>query len=309
MSNVQITLFGHFQVQQNTKSLQNFKNRKVQELFAYLLLHPGRHHREIIANIIWEKTNQTHAKNYLRKTIWQLQSTLNEMEDGLSERVVQITNEWIAVRPEVHPNLDVTQFEDVFTSTQDIPGKDITVKSLHAIENAIELYQGDLLEGWYQSWCLIERERYHQMYFAMLEKLMDFCEAHGEWERGLMYGSLILRSDNAREPTHRRLMRLHYLSRDRTAALRQFDRCKEALQTELGVKPSRLTIKLYQQICRDPITTPRPATLDGLTGENDEDSLPGMLLQLEELNRTLARVQNQVNHQINKIEALLKKSK
>ncbi|MGW8223868.1 MAG: bacterial transcriptional activator domain-containing protein, partial [Syntrophobacteria bacterium] len=92
-----------------------------------------------------------------------------------------------------------------------------------------------------------------------------------------------------------------------TAALRQFDRCKEALQIELGVNPSRLTMKLYKQICMDPITTPRPATLDAMTGAKSDDSLAGMLLQLKELNRTLAEIQNQVDHQIRKIEVFLKK--
>ena len=100
-------------------------------------------------------------------------------------------------------------------SSKDIPGNKITTTSLGAIEDAINLYQGNLLEGWYQNWCLIERERLQQMYFIMLEKLMDFCEAHGEWERGQMYGSQILRYDNAHEPTHHRLMRLYYLSKDR----------------------------------------------------------------------------------------------
>jgi DNA-binding SARP family transcriptional activator len=308
MNNLQISMFGQFQIYYITKSPLHFRNSKGQELLAYLLIHRGQHHREIIANVIWENTNQTRAKNYLRKALWQLQSNLKELEIGLSERTLQITDEWISVNPDIYLNLDVAKFEEAFNRTQDIPGNKITTTSLGAIEDAINLYQGNLLEGWYQNWCLIERERLQQMYFVMLEKLMDFCEAHGEWERGQMYGSQILRYDSAHEPTHRRLMRLYYLSKDRTAALRQYDRCKEALQNELGVNPSRLTMKLYQQICRDPITTPRPATLDGFIGKHTENSLPSMLLQLEELNRTLLSIQNQVNQQIKQIETFLKKS-
>ena len=128
------------------------------------------------------------------------------MDDGLNEHLLQITDEWIEVKLDVYSSLDVAQFERAFTRTQDIPGKDITTKSLHAVEDAIKPYQGNLLEGWYQSWCQIERERFQQMYIILLEKLMDFCEADGEWERDLMYGSLILRCDSAHEPTHRRLM-------------------------------------------------------------------------------------------------------
>ena len=34
------------------------------------------------------------------------------------------------------------------------------------------LYRGDLLTGWYQDWCLIERERYQCMFVSLLDKLM-----------------------------------------------------------------------------------------------------------------------------------------
>ena len=306
MENLKIALFGQFQISYNNIALPHLKNRKAQELFAYLLLYrEQRHHREFLANLIWEDTNQIQAKNYLRKTIWQLQSILNELDETLSDELLQVDDEWITINPKANLNLDVAQFEEAFTRTQDLSGKKIDSGQLLAVESAIKLYRGNLLEGWYQDWCLFERERFQQMYLGMLDKLMDCCEAHGEWERGLMYGSLILRYDNARERTHRRLMRLFYLSRDRTAALRQFERCKEALQSELGVAPSRLTMKLYRQICKDPITVPRSTILDALMSEETDQSLPGMLIQLDELNRTLARVQNQVDFQIKKIEAIL----
>jgi DNA-binding SARP family transcriptional activator len=107
------------------------------------------------------------------------------------------------------------------------------------------------LEGCYQDWCIYERERFQHMYLAMLDKLMDHCEACREYEEGLGYGSAILRCDRARERTHRRLMRLHYLARNRTAALRQYAQCVDALREELGVGPSRRTTALYEQIRAD----------------------------------------------------------
>jgi DNA-binding SARP family transcriptional activator len=45
-------------------------------------------------------------------------------------------------------------------------------------------------------------------------------------------------------------MRLHQLAGNRTGALRQFERCRTALDEELGVGPGRLTRSLYEEICR-----------------------------------------------------------
>jgi len=39
------------------------------------------------------------------------------------------------------------------------------------------------------------------MYLSMLDKLLDHCEAAGEYEAGVAYGELILRHDRARERT------------------------------------------------------------------------------------------------------------
>jgi DNA-binding SARP family transcriptional activator len=301
MDSLQITLFGQLHVRYNAKTLSNLKSRQVRELFAYLLLHRGQqHHREILAGIIWENTSQTQSKNYLRKTIWQLQSALNELDPSLSKRALQVTDEWIGIRPDAGIELDVAQFEDAFAQTQGIPAIEIEPSSMQAIADAVQLYQGNLLEGWYQDWCLFERERLQQIYFVMLDKLMDCCEAHQQWERGLMYGSLILRHDIARERTHRRMMRLYYLAQDRTAALRQFDRCREALQTELGVAPSRRTLSLYREIRGDQLDAHSPDAKQG-----PELLPPTLLVDLEELNNTLLSVRNQVDHQIQLIEALI----
>jgi DNA-binding SARP family transcriptional activator len=85
----------------------------------------------------------------------------------------------------------------------------------------------------------------------MLDKLMDYCEARQEYETGLAYGARILRYDRARERTHRRLMRSHYLAGNRTDALRQYRRCVAALDEELGVPPSKQTVELYERIRAD----------------------------------------------------------
>jgi two-component SAPR family response regulator len=125
--------------------------------------------------------------------------------------------------------LDVEVFERAFMLVQRQRGADSTRAHVESLQEAVQLYRGDLLEGWYQDWCLYERERLQNMYLVMLDKLMCHCEAMREFELGLFYGSQILRYDRAHERTHRQLMSLQYLSGDRTAALRQFERCVAAL--------------------------------------------------------------------------------
>ena len=63
--------------------------------------------------------------------------------------------------------------------------------------------------GWYEDWCLSEHERLQNMYLKMLDKLMGYCEAHGQVNSGLAYGEQVLRYDRASERTYQRMMRLY----------------------------------------------------------------------------------------------------
>jgi DNA-binding SARP family transcriptional activator len=98
---------------------------------------------------------------------------------------------------------------------------------------------------------LEDREALQTMYLALLDKLSSHAEAYGDFELGIDYGRRGLRLDRARESTHRRLMRLLYLSGDRIGAIRQFERCRQALADDLSVQPSQATVALYDQIRSD----------------------------------------------------------
>ncbi len=75
-------------------------------------------------------------------------------------------------------------FEDAYMQTKDVLGKDLIEKQAQIIQHGIKIYRGELLDGWYQDWCLYERERLQHQYLTMLDKLMDYCEIHHQYEEG-----------------------------------------------------------------------------------------------------------------------------
>jgi DNA-binding SARP family transcriptional activator len=171
--------------------------------------------------------------------------------------------------------LDVGLLERACAQIQGVPRATLSSSAAHALREAVAAYRGDLLEGWYNDWCLEERERLEVLYLGALAKLLTYSEAHGEYEHGLAYGNRILRCDRAREHAHRGLMRLYYRAGDRTAALRQYDRCVAILREELDVAPTRRTQTLYEQIRADRLGEPpdRPDTQAGMTGAGEHAAL------------------------------------
>jgi len=148
--------------------------------------------------------------------------------------------------------LDVETFENAAAGCKGIAEQDLTGDQALQLEQAHTLYQGDLLEGVYDDWCLIDRERLWLLHLDILKKLMVFHSLHGNYERALAYGQQILRQDATREGVHRHLMWLYWQAGDRGAALAQYKRCVQLLQEELGVAPMAQTTQLYQAIINRP---------------------------------------------------------
>lgn len=304
-----VSLFGKFQLQTNGEPIYGLENKKAEELLSYLLIHRDRpHSREGLADLLWREISISQAKNYLRKTIWQLQSGL-EIISG-SERLRMIISDgeyWVQINPDLDLHLDVAVLENTFAKVRNRLGRELAEDEMHAVEGAIALYRGDLLEGWYQDWCLYERERLQYLYLALLDKLMDYCETHELYEHGLTYGEKILRYDRARERTHRRLMRLYYLAGDRTAALRQYDKCVEALREELEVEPAKRTYQLRLMIQTDQLQeTPSQPSVETQPLTDQKDPLMRALDYLSAFQESLANLQEQLVKDIQAVHNELK---
>jgi DNA-binding SARP family transcriptional activator len=251
MSELKASLFGKLSIQQGELKIRGMETKRVQELFSYLLIfrnHP--HPRELLCETLWGDQSSVSPRKYLRQTLWRLQSAMKQGSD-IGEIKLLIDNDWIQLDVSTNFGLDVAEFEKVFHSMKGKQAPDLSLRDFKLLEYAVGLYKGDLLEGWYAEWCVFERERFQIMHLLLLDKLVQLCELHKKYEVGIAYGMEILRHDHAYERTHRQLMRLYFMTGNRTRALYQYERCVQALRDELGVEPSESTKQLYAEIRSD----------------------------------------------------------
>lgn len=300
MSQLSVRLFGKLSVTGGEATPRGLEGLKARELLCYLLLHRRNPHpRERLAGLFWADSSTAQSKKYLRQTLWEIQRVLQQCVPACNEGFFLSDAEWVCWNSAVGLWVDVDDFECAFAAVSGVQGAEMDDPQVEALRGAVQLYQGDLLEGCYQDWCVYERERLQSGYLTMLDKLMSWCEVHKDYEAGLAYGHRALRYERARECTHRRLMRLYYLAGDRTAALRQYERCVAALDEELEVKPAKRTVEIYDQIRADDLeTVARPG---GSLNTNSERSSVSSLELVEQLNRLrdlLNEIQRQVQRDI-----------
>jgi DNA-binding SARP family transcriptional activator len=304
MPTLKLQLFGRFCVSYDGRELYSFDAGKVRELLCYLSLYRKPHAREMLAGLLWSESSTSQAKKYLRQALWQLQATLETNLGPLKQRLALVEADWVRLNPALDLWLDVVEFEKACVSAS-AGNHELDPDKAKSLHEAVQLYQGDLLEGCYQDWCLYERERLQNIYLATLDRLICYSEANQFYQEALTYATEVLRYDPARERAHRQIMRLYFAFGDRTASLRQYQRCVAALKTELGVCPSARTRTLFERIQADEIDpSPLPAS-EKLTPENATTLLPEVLDHLKTVRSTLSNIQRQVQKDIRTVELAL----
>jgi DNA-binding SARP family transcriptional activator len=297
MKGLEVRLFGKVRVEWDGRPVSSL-SAKALELLCFLMVHRDRAHtRETLAGVLWPEASYSLSSKYFRQTLWQLQTSLgshsgNGNGRALAPALFILNPGWVRLNPGAGWWLDVQAFEDADLICRDIPGQHLTDAHAQVMEEAISLYHGDLIEAWYQDWCIYERDRLQLTYLAMLEKLMRWCEARGLYARGVAYGQRILRYDRARECTHRQLMRLYYQAGDRTTALRQYERCATAVAREFNLAPSEETSRLYRQV-REGRLEDTPGVAAGGTGG---ELLVDLHARLDHIQASMTALQDQIRH-------------
>jgi DNA-binding SARP family transcriptional activator len=326
---LKVCLFGTFTIEKDGEMLASLDARKVQEVFCYLLIYRYRPQpRETLAGTLWGDHTTPQSRKALRQALWQIQSGLGMSGEGATSdtpgHIFIIQPDIIYFNPHADLWLDVACLEAAFANSSSVAAEQMEDKLANELREVVELYRGDLLEGWYQDWCLYEREHLQNMYLAILDRLMVYCEARAKYEEGLTYGDQALQYNRACERTHQRLMRLHYLVGNRAAALRQYHRCCVALQEEMGVRPARRTTALHEQIKADhleelpaafaasPAIVPAPplptATLIPAKGAVDDREgrsiVADAVNRLKSIQSTLTDLQHQIQYELKVLESL-----
>jgi DNA-binding SARP family transcriptional activator len=302
-----VHLFGRFRVEYGEETIEGLGTFKVQELFSYLLVHRNRPRpREALAALFWGDMPTDKARKHLRQALWHLQTALKSRNAAAVDQILIVEDNWVQLNTGAEIWLDVAVLEQAFAALKDKPGWALNANEKEELQAAVQVYEGELLEGSYQDWCLFERERLQNIYLAMLYKLMRYCEAHNEYEAGQLFGTRILNYDRASERTHRQLMQLQYMAGDRTAALRQYERCVTALDEDLGVKPDQRTVALYEKI-----RSGEPQYQSSVVQPVSTASMPpaylltNMLGRLEDLELTLVDMSQNVSDMLTELVKLM----
>ncbi len=256
MPHLKLALFGQFQTTLDGSVIQSFESDKVRALLIFLALEATHtHSRTRLATLLWSGYEEQSARSNLRQALYQLRQVIGD--DVADPPFLVITRQTIQFNPLAHYTLDVTTFcQLIEESARHVHSSlDPCDACLARLTQAAALYQGDLLAGFtvvdsdeFEEWRRIQQEQLHLQAIDLFHQLASAYEVRNEEAAVQRYARRLLQLEPWREETHRQLMRLFARQGQRTAALAQYQSCRQALQQEFGVEPEEATLHLYEQI-------------------------------------------------------------
>jgi TolB-like protein/Tfp pilus assembly protein PilF len=229
---LQLEVLGGFQAQWEDGTRVRLPSKKAQALLAYLAVERGRpQSRETLATLLWGNTGEERARHNLRQAI----AKIRQIHEPLlisSADCLELDAKTCSV--------DVVEFERL--AAGDDAGD---------LRRSLDLYQGELLSGLnprepgFEEWLRLARGKLKQLACRTARRLAERSRDNDRLEDSAAAWNDLLAIDPADEPAHRDLMTVLAALGRRSAALRQYRLCCEALERELGAEPGGDTKALF----------------------------------------------------------------
>lgn len=261
---LQIRVLGSFEASFGSGNRLTLKGRKTQALLALLALSPGTSiSREKLTYLLWSDRGDEQARGSLRQALAEFRRALGDDYAGYLK----------AGRDSVTLDTDSTTCDAVELERLAGNGRP------DDLEQAVELYRGDLLDGIgvgypsFEEWLTGERRRISELAQGAMRRLLEQQKQSGASDKAVSTARKLLSLDPLQESVHRTLMRLYVEQGDRSLALKQYQACRDVLRAELGVEPETETEGLFEEI-RHGGNTPSPETQLAPEEQPGREALP-----------------------------------
>jgi DNA-binding SARP family transcriptional activator/tetratricopeptide (TPR) repeat protein len=229
---LRVCLFGHVRLRIDGEEVRFATRPKVVPFLAYALLHSEQPiPRDAVAFLLWPDAPEETARANLRRHIGYLRESLPE---GATT--------WLLVDP------DTVQWNPAAPTAVDTVEFQRLVAEKSSWREAVDLYTGDFLTGWYDEWIIATRERLRLAYVGALWDLGVEARGRRDLQSAGDYLQRILSDDPWREDAARALMAVRYEAGDRAGALQVFLQLEERLRDEMGVAAMPETMALRDAI-------------------------------------------------------------
>ncbi|MHB1134882.1 MAG: BTAD domain-containing putative transcriptional regulator [Chloroflexota bacterium] len=248
---------GSFSVARDGQLLpaRSFVRRRSLTLLKLLVTRRGKQlHREELIELLWPEGDPRLTARLFAVAVHYLRRALEpDALAGQPSSFIGRRGDYYYFDSSSPHRLDADEFSAAALQGARLEAEGRPAEALAAYQSAAALYAGDYLEDErYSDWCTDEREHLRQQFLAVLARLARLQRDQGDVEAAIATLRSALRAEPTLEETHRALMETLWQAGRRDEALAQYARCRQLLQTRLGLGPAPETEALRQRIAATP---------------------------------------------------------
>lgn len=225
------------------------RGRKTRGLLSIVCLAQGeRVTRSRLVGLLWDRSAEAQARMSLRQSLSELNGVVNRHVPGL----VEIGRDSVRI--------DLAKcWVDALAIFE--ASADPTVDSSNLVQPDGERLLEDLdgISPPFDHWLIAERSRFEDRVRKILEAELDrLIEQNAKPELRAAAARRLINFEPTHEGAARNLMTAFAQMGDRAQAIREFERCRQALLSVLDLPPSRETVSLYEAIRNEAPQLPSP---------------------------------------------------
>ena len=252
LPHIRIKTLGGFEVLRDDALIEDKKwqgNQPKLLLKAMIARGSDRVSKEIIIEDLWPDGRPQAVEKNFKVTLHRLRKALEPKTDKtFGSDYVHLKDKFISLDKELC-HVDVDEFLSLRKKGKQKETHGHIKEALSLYEQAATLYQGDfLIEDLYTPWANIKRQELRKKYIELLYHTAELYETRGASNKATAGYKKVLQSDPVAEKAYQRLMTLYSNRGKRSAALKVYEECKNALQTGLDTEPDVITTSIYKKI-------------------------------------------------------------
>lgn len=242
-----IICFGRFMVFRGSEPLILCQNRNGQAILRYLVSQANqRASIDALMEAFWPDDEPGTARRKLQVAVSALRRTLNQGYDcGTGGGYILCKEQYYQINPATSVTSDIAEFLALYEQGR----RSSPLAAIQYYQQACQLYTGAcFVEDTYSDWSWRWREQCSLAYATMCNILAGHALAAQNYDEAIHRANLVLAENRCDETAYRLLMQVYAAQGYRNEVIRQYQRCKQELQEELGIAPMPETTQLFRAL-------------------------------------------------------------
>ncbi len=214
-----------------------WKRKKHKLLLCMLFVSTGRQiSKDRIIDSFFQTAGVESSDNLFHQAVSNIRSTLKtgkETKEKQSnpENYILYEGKSLRLNPDYTYYCDIEEFDKLISKSHS--AVEISDKIM-LLESAVELYKGELFEGFYEDWCESLREEYRNKYINIIEQLLELLEVSNKTSVIPKFAEKLIQTDKLNTAAYSSVISALVKLGKKQSAREKYDQLKKSYESELG---------------------------------------------------------------------------